>query len=70
MRWASQDQNETQKRAGGGQFEELDTEILTHHFYDQSGGNNWLYICKKKVNINKLERLEVYTNTGHRHNFV
>ena len=27
--WSSQDQNETQKRAGGGQFEELDAEILT-----------------------------------------
>ena len=46
--WASQDQNETQKRAGGGQFEELDAEILTQHFYDQSGGNHWVHIKKTK----------------------
>ena len=39
--WASQDQIEIGERAGGGQFEELGTEKMTQHFYDQSGGDYW-----------------------------
>ena len=39
--WASQDQIETQKRAGRRQFEELDAEKLTQRFYDQSGEDYW-----------------------------
>ena len=39
--WASQDQIETQKRAGRRQFEELDAEKFTQHFYDQSGEDHW-----------------------------
>ena len=42
--WTSQDQIEIGERAGGGQFEDLDAEILAQHFYDQSGGDHWSYI--------------------------
>ena len=67
--WASQNQIEIGERTGGGQFEELDVEILTQCFNDHSGGDHWLYIFFK-IKIKKLERLEVYTNTGRRHNSV
>ena len=51
-----------------GKLKELDGENLTQHLHDQSGGDHWSYICKKK--IKKLERLEVYTNTGNRHTYA
>ena len=38
--WASQDQIEIAERASRRQFEELDAEDLTQHFYDQSRGDH------------------------------
>ena len=43
--WASQDQIEIAERAGRRQFEVLDAENLTQHFYDQSGGDHSPKTC-------------------------
>ena len=48
--WASQDQIEIGERAGGGQFEELDADILTQNFYDQSGGGSLVVHLLKNKN--------------------